>query len=656
MQQIEGKYLRVVEDTIADALKLPSTRCSRDDLMRHARAASSAAIACDKDKSGTLSTIEAEDLCRVMGLPLEDGDDAIYSMDADGSGSLDIAEFIAWWIKRCAAVPGTYIQSKKVAAVNMDEFEKETVKETIEVLLKDPSNLASELELQQQAAAAYRTAKSVDHDGNGIITVNEVEDLCERMALPIGDGANDVILNMDDDGSGNLQLMEFVVWWIRRVSRLPGTHKQQEVIARSTFRRFDIDQSGTISISELGDLTANLGVEFSPAEMQEAMVELDSNKSGSIDENEFIEWWVNRTNSVRPGASLIAYKLKKLANKAAQVFYTDIHTAAWKGDLELVKMFLDATPELCNAGDVNEHGEGWTPLQYAAYQGHINVVSEILSRKGDKSRVQVDKTNQHGFTALFYAAQRHHLDIVELLLDAGADPAICGSHHIDPDIRMCPADHIQDCRELLRVFKGRKNCDKPTGVNPKDINISINTNGLVVLEFPSSDAIRNISKLPLVRWRVRLSPVEDMSQQVLQVSVPASRAVSGQRQKVEFELDKDEVEMFLESASKGQFRMCLSASNAMGEGPVTDPIEVVYNKVTPRYKKSSSGAAPSEKATASEAKSSEKERGAANSSSRAATPKQSSEEKSGADDTAQYYNPNDDMYVPGDEDATEDFH
>ena len=40
---------------------------------------------------------------------------------------------------------------------------------------------------------------------------------------------------------------------------------------------------------------------------------------------------MNRASNIRRGGGLIAYKLKKLVNKAAREFYTDIHTAAWKG-------------------------------------------------------------------------------------------------------------------------------------------------------------------------------------------------------------------------------------------------------------------------------------------------------------------------------------
>ena len=52
---------------------------------------------------------------------------------------------------------------------------------------------------------------------------------------------------MDNDGSGSLDEEEWITWWLRRASSQPNPAKQQEVIARNTFSKFDFDGSNTIS-------------------------------------------------------------------------------------------------------------------------------------------------------------------------------------------------------------------------------------------------------------------------------------------------------------------------------------------------------------------------------------------------------------------------
>jgi Ca2+-binding EF-hand superfamily protein len=588
MEQLPGDMRSLIDKTVAEVLRLNTTRLSRRDLENQAISGYRAAKACDADNSGTMSTEEIVALCRRLGLPVDDGDDAIDSMDADGSGVLDIGEVVQWWIKRTAAVPGTYIHAKKMAAIDFTPEQRTEIDYAIEKALADPKNLSSEKELNQQANAAFRAAKASDADGNEIITTSEIEELTEKLGLPMGEGADDTILSMDQDGSGRLEMMEFVLWWIRRVSRLPGTDKQQEIIAKNTFKNFDKDNSGTITSAELVDIVSSLGVNFSDEELEEALAELDTDRSGSIDQNEFMEWWMNRANSVRPGASLIAYKLKKIAQKAAQVFYTDIHTAAWKGDIDLVKMFLDATPLLCNAGDVNEHGDGWTPLQYAAYQGHLDIVAEMLNRTNDKKQLtcNIDLQNDLRFTALFYAAQRKHLEIVALLLEKGADPSICGDHHVDPDIHVCPADHAQDCEELRELFMQNPKCVVPLEVDIGDITASINSNGLVVIELPSPATVEGLSTLPLTKWRIRLDPTKGRSggssDEALEVVVSASRANTASRQKCELELPKRDAELFLQAATDENCSITVAARNAIGEGPFSTPLSVTVSNVTPR--------------------------------------------------------------------------
>lgn len=562
----------------------------RTELEGHALAGYRAAKACDADNNEKMSTEEIVELCKRLGLPLSDGDDAIESMDADGSGTLELGEFVQWWIKRCAAVPGTYIHAKKMAAIHFSPDQSTVIDDAIAKALADPKNLSSESELRQQANAAFRAAKASDHDGNEIITTSEIEELTEKMGLPVGEGADDIIVSMDDDGSGRLEIMEFVVWWIHRVSRLPGTDKQQEIIARNTFKNFDKDQSGTITSEELVDIVSSLGVNFSEEELEEALAELDTDHSGTIDQNEFMEWWMNRANSVRPGASLIAYKLKKIAQKAAQVYYTDIHTAAWKGDLDLVSMFLDATPLLCNAGDVNEHGGGWTPLQYACYQGHYDIVVDMLSRQNEKKQLicNIDLQNDQKFTALFYAAQRKHLEICRLLLERGADPTLCGDHHVDPDIHVCPADHAEDSEQLRELFMQNSKCTIPLEVASGEISASINANGVVCVELPNPAAVDSLSELPLTKWRLRLNPTgsRSSSPRCLEVLVTASRAKTASRQKCEMELAKADASVFIQAATDNNFTITIAARNAVGEGPFSTPVRVAVCTVTPRSRMS----------------------------------------------------------------------
>ena len=67
-------------------------------------------------------------------------------------------------------------------------------------------------------------------------------------------------------------------------------------------------------------------------------------------------------------------KLKKLASKALVTYTTDIFTAAWTGNTEVVGLFIEADSRLAFSTDSSEFGEGWTALHYASYQGHLDIV------------------------------------------------------------------------------------------------------------------------------------------------------------------------------------------------------------------------------------------------------------------------------------------
>mmetsp|Transcript_2686 Transcript_2686/g.4038 ORF Transcript_2686/g.4038 Transcript_2686/m.4038 type:complete len:455 (+) Transcript_2686:56-1420(+) len=363
----------------------------------------------------------------------------------------------------------------------------------LDKVLLDPHNMATPKELEQQCLAALQALKRADYDQNNIITLNEIGKLCEILGLPIQD-KDDKLYELDKDQSGQLENMEFLEWWLRRLSTQPGNDKQQEVMAKNTFEIFDRNRSGAISADEFADLVESLGVQFTEKECQQAIVELDKDGSGEIECNEFVQWWVNRTQSVRQGGGLIAYKLKRLANKAAQMFHTDIHTAAWKGDRNLVAMFLDSESRLLNSPDTSEYGNGWTPLHYACYRGHKGIVEELLNRN-----VNVNRANDDGFSPLFYAAQQEHVDICALLLQAGADPTIVGSDPCFPAVHpMCPVDHLVDNEELKSVFLKHEKCRIPGRIENLS-GASLSADGQ--LYFEVSD-LAEVSMLPIKTWRL----------------------------------------------------------------------------------------------------------------------------------------------------------
>ena len=60
---------------------------------------------------------------------------------------------------------------------------------------------------------------------------------------------------------------------------------------RAIFDRFDVDQSGTLDVAELGALCAALGQPLNHDETEEAVHTLDANRDGTVSYVEFVHWW-----------------------------------------------------------------------------------------------------------------------------------------------------------------------------------------------------------------------------------------------------------------------------------------------------------------------------------------------------------------------------
>ena len=94
---------------------------------------------------------------------------------------------------------------------------------------------------------------------------------------------DEVMLEMDADGEGSVELQEFLWWWKRagKVYREKMTALKDELNdVKALFDEFDEDASGEIGATELRSLIAMLGVRMNEDELEDTMEELDKDGSG----------------------------------------------------------------------------------------------------------------------------------------------------------------------------------------------------------------------------------------------------------------------------------------------------------------------------------------------------------------------------------------
>ena len=95
----------------------------------------------------------------------------------------------------------------------------------------------------------------------------------------------------------------------------------------------------------------------------------------------------------------------------------DIHTAAYLGDIEAVREYLDRDPNLARA-EKNQHDMDVqaTPLHYAVAPGHAEIVSALLESGADP--------RPYGYFLVRFCIWRDRVDILAALIAAGLDPSM----------------------------------------------------------------------------------------------------------------------------------------------------------------------------------------------------------------------------------------
>jgi hypothetical protein len=109
-------------------------------------------------------------------------------------------------------------------------------------------------------------------------------------------------------------------------------------------------------------------------------------------------------------------------NTRHTVDWTDLHSAAFNGDVKRVRKLLEKgeNPNIKNK-------DGWTPLHVAAFWDRVDVVALLLERGADPNA-----KDKNGETPLHKAAFVGHVDVVRLLLEHGADPTVENKGGVTP--------------------------------------------------------------------------------------------------------------------------------------------------------------------------------------------------------------------------------
>ncbi len=120
----------------------------------------------------------------------------------------------------------------------------------------------------------------------------------------------------------------------------------------------------------------------------------------------------------------------------------ELHEAAKKGDVNLIKTLLLSTSTITNINQKAVHD--YTPLLWAATMGHAVVVKQLLN-----AGATISAKDDFGYTPLHRAASNGHIDVVKILLKASANKEAQTKTKDTPVARAASNGHLEVVKLLL---------------------------------------------------------------------------------------------------------------------------------------------------------------------------------------------------------------
>lgn len=128
-----------------------------------------------------------------------------------------------------------------------------------------------------------RLFKSLDKDGNGTLSPQEVQEGLTQHGLDIPPALEDILKSIDCNGSGELDYTEFLA------ATIDKKLYQRQDVCWAAFRIFDLDGDGKITREELQKVLngGNVQQALGAGQIEKLIKEADINKDGVVDFEEF---------------------------------------------------------------------------------------------------------------------------------------------------------------------------------------------------------------------------------------------------------------------------------------------------------------------------------------------------------------------------------
>ncbi len=123
-----------------------------------------------------------------------------------------------------------------------------------------------------------------DRNKDGRISYKELAEIMTSLGEPVNEReVRELILEVDLNGDGYVDFEEFV----NMMTKKPVDELEMMIELRKTFRLFDKNGDGQISVQELRESLSSLGEEISEDEAREMIKEADVDGDGYINFEEF---------------------------------------------------------------------------------------------------------------------------------------------------------------------------------------------------------------------------------------------------------------------------------------------------------------------------------------------------------------------------------